>query len=136
MPMREQKTERQVIVGVYTTPYEADIVWSLLEAFEIPVFPSDYYTIYIDWLYSNALGGIKLRVNEQDTVQAREVIAGAPILSSSPLAGEGGVRGDFQPYFTRPKMGDHYLAHLYATCLALDTPTMLVMRAHLAGIGH
>jgi hypothetical protein len=77
MPMQEQTDERQVTVGVYTMPYEADIVWSLLEAFEIPVYPADYYTIYIDWLYSNALGGIKLRVSEQDAADAREVIAGA-----------------------------------------------------------
>lgn len=77
MPMQEQKIERQVTVGVYTMPYEADLVWSLLEAFEIPVFPADYNTIYIDWLYSNALGGVKLRVSEQDAADAREVIAGA-----------------------------------------------------------
>jgi hypothetical protein len=77
MPMQEQKTERQVTVGVYTMPYEADLVWSLLEAFEISVYPSDYHTIYIDWLYSNALGGIKLRVSEADAADAQEVITGA-----------------------------------------------------------
>lgn len=77
MPIQEQKTERQVTVGVYTMPYEADLVWSLLEAYEIPVFPADYYTIYIDWFYSNALGGIKIRVSEQDAAQAREIIEGA-----------------------------------------------------------
>jgi hypothetical protein len=77
MPIQEQKTERQVTVGVYTMPYEADLVWSLLEAFEITVFPAGYYTIYIDWLYSNALGCIKLRVSEKDAADAREVIAGA-----------------------------------------------------------
>jgi len=77
MLMQEQKIERQVTVGTYTMPYEADIVWSLLEAFEIPVFPVDYYTIYIYWLYSNALGGIKLRVSEKDAAQAREIIESA-----------------------------------------------------------
>ncbi len=66
-----------VTVGAYMMPYEADIVWSLLEAFEIEVFPADYYTIYIKWLYSNALGGIKLRVSEQDVDEAREIIAAA-----------------------------------------------------------
>ncbi len=66
-----------VTVGVYTMPYEADIVWSLLEAFEIEAFPADYFTIYIDWLYSNALGGIKLRVNDRDADEAREIIAAA-----------------------------------------------------------
>ncbi len=77
MPIQELKTERQVTVGVYTMSYEADIVWSLLEAFEIPVFPADYNTIYIDWLYSNALGGVKLRVSEQDAEDARGIIEGA-----------------------------------------------------------
>lgn len=66
-----------VTVGIYTMPYEADIVGSLLEAHEIPVFPADYNTIYIYWLYSNALGGVKLRVDEKDAALAREVIAAA-----------------------------------------------------------
>lgn len=57
--------------------YEADIVQSLLEAFEIEVFSADYYTIYIKWLYANALGGIKLRVSEDDAAEAREIIAAA-----------------------------------------------------------
>src|SRR5574341_2141469 len=83
MPMRKQKTERQVTVGAYTMPYEADIVWSLLEAFEISVVPADYNTIYIDWLYSNALGGAKLRVDEKDAVQAREIIESARSMGES-----------------------------------------------------
>ncbi len=55
--MQERNIERQVTIGAYMMPYEADIVWSLLDAFEIEVFPADYYTIYIKWLYSNALCG-------------------------------------------------------------------------------
>ncbi len=74
--MKEEQF-RQITVGIYTMPYEADIVWSLLEAYEIQVFPADYTTIYIDWLYSNALGGIKLRVGEQDATLAREIIESA-----------------------------------------------------------
>ncbi len=93
--MQEQNIERLVTVGVYTMPYEADIVWSLLEAFEIMVFPADYNTIYINWLYSNALGGIKLQVNEKDAEPAREIIAFILVPSSAPLVGEGGVREDF-----------------------------------------
>lgn len=75
--MSGQQIVQQVTVGTYTMPYEADIVWSLLEAFEIPVFPADYNTIYIKWPYSNALGGIKLRVSEEDATQARDIIAAA-----------------------------------------------------------
>ncbi len=73
--MQEPHIERLLTIGIYTMPYEADIVRSLLEAFEIQVFPADYHTIYIKWLYANALGGIKLRVSEEDAAEAREIIA-------------------------------------------------------------
>lgn len=61
-------------VRAYTMPFEADIARSVLESEDIPSYLMDYHTIYIDWLYSNALGGIKLQVHKEDAALAREVI--------------------------------------------------------------
>jgi hypothetical protein len=61
-------------VSAFTMPYEADIARSVLESQDISSFLMDYHTIYIDWLYSNALGGIKLQVHKEDAALARDAI--------------------------------------------------------------
>ncbi len=66
--------EQLVTVNTYIMPYEADIVRSLLESENIPVFLMDYQTIYIKWFYAIALGGIKLQVHENDFALASELI--------------------------------------------------------------
>lgn len=69
--------ERLVTVNAFIMPYEADIVRSLLESEDIPVFLMDYHTIYIKWFYSIALGGIKVQVLKRDFELANEIIHGA-----------------------------------------------------------
>lgn len=64
-------------VGAFAMPYEADIVSSLLEAYEIPAFLMDYETIYVNWFYSNALGGVKVQVSKDDFHLASEIIKDA-----------------------------------------------------------
>lgn len=66
-----------VTIGAFIMPYEADIARSILESEEIPAFLMDYHTIYIKWLYSLALGGIKLQVHRNDVELAKEVIQSA-----------------------------------------------------------
>ncbi|ACD96144.1 DUF2007 domain-containing protein [Trichlorobacter lovleyi] len=56
--------EPMVTVAVYGTPYEAGLAKSELEFYDIPVFLADEYTIGINSLYANALGGIKVNVPE------------------------------------------------------------------------
>lgn len=51
-----------VTIARYTFPYEAHIAWSLLDSEGIPAFVVDEYTINMQWLYSNALGGVRLQV--------------------------------------------------------------------------
>lgn len=74
-PPSTPKFERLITVGAYTVPYEANIAQGLLESEEIPSFLMDYYTIYVQWLYSNALGGVKLQVPEEYTDKAREILS-------------------------------------------------------------
>jgi hypothetical protein len=68
-------TENLVTIGRYSTPYEANMVKSQLESAGIPAFVADEYTIGVNWLYSNALGGVKVQVPESLASEAREILA-------------------------------------------------------------
>jgi len=67
-------TEPMVTVAVYGTPYEAGLAKSELESYDIPVFLADEYTIGINSLYANALGGIKVNVPESYAEYACRVL--------------------------------------------------------------
>jgi hypothetical protein len=67
-------TEKLVTIGSYSTPYEANMVKSRLEAAGIPAFVADEYTIGMNWLYSNALGGVKVQVPESLALEAQELL--------------------------------------------------------------
>lgn len=51
------------------------IIRGRMEAEGIETFVQDELTIQIDPLYSNALGGIKLMVQQQDAERANEILA-------------------------------------------------------------
>ncbi|BFM22096.1 putative signal transducing protein [Gilvimarinus japonicus] len=51
-----------VTISSYSLPYEAHIAKSRLDSEGIPVFIADEHTINMQWLYSHALGGVKLQV--------------------------------------------------------------------------
>ena len=66
--------EQLVTVGTYSTPYEANLVKSELEAFDIDAVLADDNAININWLWSNALGGVKVRVPESEMAEAHRVM--------------------------------------------------------------
>ncbi|KGK42730.1 phosphoenolpyruvate synthase [Nitrincola sp. A-D6] len=53
-----------VTISRYSFPYEAHIAKSRLDSEGIPSFVADEHTINMQWLYSNALGGVRLQVPE------------------------------------------------------------------------
>ncbi len=63
-----------VTVGSYSFPHEAHLARAKLEAEGIPAFVADEHTINMQWLYSQALGGVKVQVPEQFAEQARELL--------------------------------------------------------------
>lgn len=67
-------TEPLVTVAVYDTPYVAGLAKSELESYDIPVFLADEYTIGVNVLYSNALGGIKVKVPESCAEDAGRIL--------------------------------------------------------------
>lgn len=63
-----------VTVSRYSFPYEAHLARALLESEGIPAFVADEHTINMQWLYSDAMGGVRLQVPEDWAQQACDVL--------------------------------------------------------------
>ncbi len=66
-----------VTVTSYRDAYEAHLARGILEAAGIEAFVADEHLVGVDWLYSQALGGVKLRVAAESAAEARELLAWA-----------------------------------------------------------
>jgi len=64
-----------VTVATFSAPYEAQLAKGLLETNGIQAFVADEYTVGINWLYSNAVGGVRLQVAETEAEQAMKFLA-------------------------------------------------------------
>jgi hypothetical protein len=66
--------DRLVTIATFDVPEQAQMAKSALEAGGIPAAVSDEMTVSLFWHYSNALGGIKLQVREEDAERASAVL--------------------------------------------------------------
>jgi|SRR5581483_1168874 len=71
---------RYVTLMQCSMPAQAHALRVQLEAAGIPVFLADEYTVTMDWLLSNAIGGIKVQVPEEDHARARELVGLPPLI--------------------------------------------------------
>lgn len=62
-------------IATYSFPYEAQIARAKLDSEGIPAFVADEQTINMQWLYSNAMGGVRLQVPEVFVQQALELLS-------------------------------------------------------------
>ncbi len=62
-------------VAHFDFPYQAQIARAQLEAEGIHAWVADEFTISMQWLYSNALGGVRLQVEPQQLQRAQEILA-------------------------------------------------------------
>lgn len=62
-------------VATYSFPYQAQIAKAKLDSEGIPAFIADEQTINMQWLYSNAMGGVRLQVPKVYAQQATELLA-------------------------------------------------------------
>ena len=62
-------------IASFSYPHDAHIAKASLEASDIPVFITDEYTINMQWLYSNALGGVRLLVPKDYEKEAKALIS-------------------------------------------------------------
>lgn len=65
---------KAVVVAKFSFPLDAQIAKSNLESVGIPAFVADEHTINMQWLYSNAMGGVRLFVAEEDLQQAKNIL--------------------------------------------------------------
>ncbi|WP_444908981.1 putative signal transducing protein [Microbulbifer sp. TRSA005] len=63
-----------VTVARFSFPYEAQIAKARLESEGISAFIADEHTVNMQWLYSNAMGGVRLQVSESDLDKAHEIL--------------------------------------------------------------
>lgn len=77
-----------VTIWAFSYQHQMLIIRGRLEAEGIQTFAQDELTIQIDPLYSNALGGIKLMVNEQDVPRAIEILAESGLVKREELQTE------------------------------------------------
>jgi membrane protease subunit (stomatin/prohibitin family) len=66
--------EQLITIGTYSTPYEANLVKGELEAFDVDAFLADDNTVSMNWLWSNALGGVKVQVAASEGEEARRIL--------------------------------------------------------------
>jgi hypothetical protein len=63
-----------VTLRSYRDPIDAELAKAQLEDAGIPAIVIDRYLVSIQWLYSGAIGGVKVKVDESDLGIAREVL--------------------------------------------------------------
>lgn len=62
-------------IATFSKPEEAHLFRTRLEAAGIPAFVQDEHFVQMDWLYSNAIGGVRVQIVDDDLAAAREFLA-------------------------------------------------------------
>jgi hypothetical protein len=62
-------------IATFSKPEEAHLFRTRLEAAGIPAYVQDEYLIQMDWLYSNAIGGVRVQIADENLDEAREFLA-------------------------------------------------------------
>ena len=67
-------TPRLVTVATFNQPIEAHVVKGRLESEGIETFLADEHVISMNPFYSNAVGGVKVQVAEEDVEEALKIL--------------------------------------------------------------
>jgi len=62
-------------IGTFSKPEEAHLFRTRLESAGIPAFVHYEHIIQMDWRYSNAIGGVHVRIAAEDLLDAQEFLA-------------------------------------------------------------
>jgi hypothetical protein len=73
-----------VTVESYSTTFEANLVRAKLEAYEFHPTLVDAEAVNVNWLWSNALGGVKVQVPEPEAAEALQFLASEPSYEETP----------------------------------------------------
>jgi Putative prokaryotic signal transducing protein len=75
---------RFVVIRAFTSPIEAHLACSALKGAEIDARLSDIHLVEAQWMYSNAIGGVKVWVPAADEEAARELLSEPRTLNAEP----------------------------------------------------
>lgn len=78
--------EEFITVANFSHPTEADPVVAWLESEGIECFLTNEHTVTMNWLYSNAIGGVEVQVKVADVERANEILQ--VVLNSDTIEGE------------------------------------------------
>lgn len=62
-------------IATFSKPEEAHLLRMRLESVGIPAYVQDENLIQADWFHSNAIGGVRVQVADQDVPEARAFLA-------------------------------------------------------------
>jgi len=62
-----------IIVASFSKLEEAHLLRLRLEAGGVPSFAQDENMVQMDWMYSNAFGGVRVQIAEEDADRAKEI---------------------------------------------------------------
>jgi hypothetical protein len=62
-------------IATFSTPEEAHLFRTRLEAAGIPAFVQDEHVVQMFWLWSNVVGGVRVQIADDDLAEAREFLA-------------------------------------------------------------
>ena len=79
---------RFVVIRAFTSPIEAHLACSALKGAGIDARLSDIHLVEAQWMYSNAIGGVKVWVPAADEEAARELLDQGPQVAE-PAASRG-----------------------------------------------
>lgn len=83
-----------VVVGAFTSVHQAELARSVLEAAGIETSLADEHIVSMHWMYSNAIGGVKVLVPQERLDEARTVLASRAEDVDPPLISDDGASGE------------------------------------------
>ncbi|MBU1043171.1 MAG: DUF2007 domain-containing protein [Candidatus Omnitrophica bacterium] len=75
VPQAEETAQELVTVGKFLNVIDAHIAKTRLESEGIECYIQDENLVTLNWLYSNAIGGVRLQVNSADSSNARQILS-------------------------------------------------------------
>ena len=83
-----------ITVATFSQPHDAYLAKAKLESEGITCFVADEYFVTVNWLFSNAIGGVKLQVPKWESELARDVLRPRPQLIVVAKEGDGSIPED------------------------------------------
>lgn len=122
-------TDKLVVIAEFRDLPQAGLAQSTLEANGVQCFLENQYMVGVNWLYSTALGGIKLKVHARDAERANEILS-----SFEPGYTEGLDEEKIAPEATCPLCGStkittkNYTRKFAAISLLLSLPLFFFLK--------